>query len=232
MMRALVMPALGARGTRNRMPGAQRGRDCTPRAVGGRRTLEHHPRPAGRSDRRVLRGQRRRGRARDARVPSIELAGTRPRQRRARRARTTAGSRQLGPAAVVSRLRLRGLDGLAELWACLVAALPPVLGAGERLACGLAARRAGRRIGGHRSLLHGSPDDTARRRSATATRGWAERDDQTPAPTTSWAGTVSIDSMLLVKSMGSSSMSARGLKSGRASTPCTRRRCMPKLPAS
>src|SRR4029453_18116567 len=79
------------------------------------------------------------GRARDARVPRIELAGARPRQRRARRARTTAGTRQLGPAAVVSRPRLRRPDGLPELWACLVAAFPPMLGAGERPARRLAA---------------------------------------------------------------------------------------------
>jgi hypothetical protein len=45
-------------------------------------------------------------------------------------------------------------------------------------------------------------------------------------------GMVSIVSIALVNSIGSSSMSARGLNDGSAMTPCTRRRCIPKLPAS
>src|SRR6266704_406437 len=40
---------------------------------------------------------------------------------------------------------------------------------------------------------------------------------------------VSIVSMALVNSTAVSSMSARGLKSGLASTPCTRRRCLPEV---
>ena len=41
---------------------------------------------------------------------------------------------------------------------------------------------------------------------------------------------VSIPSIAFVNSIASSSMTARGLKDGSAMTPCTRRRCMPKLP--
>ena len=43
---------------------------------------------------------------------------------------------------------------------------------------------------------------------------------------------VSMPSMPLVKSTGSSSMNARGLKVSSTMTPCTLRRCIPKLPAS
>ena len=45
-------------------------------------------------------------------------------------------------------------------------------------------------------------------------------------------GMVSMPSIALVNSMASSSMNARGLNDGSAITPCTRRRCIPKLPAS
>ena len=45
-------------------------------------------------------------------------------------------------------------------------------------------------------------------------------------------GTVSMPSIALVNSIASFSMTARGLNDGSAITPCTRRRCMPKLPAS
>ena len=45
-------------------------------------------------------------------------------------------------------------------------------------------------------------------------------------------GMVSMPSIALVNSIASSSMTARGLNDGSAMTPCTRRRCMPKLPAS
>jgi hypothetical protein len=51
-------------------------------------------------------------------------------------------------------------------------------------------------------------------------------------PATSCAGMVSTVSMSLVNSTYSSSISARGLKSGLAMMPCTRRRCMPMLPPS
>ena len=45
-------------------------------------------------------------------------------------------------------------------------------------------------------------------------------------------GTVSMPSIAFVNSIASSSMIARGLNDGSAMTPWTRRRCMPKLPAS
>ena len=45
-------------------------------------------------------------------------------------------------------------------------------------------------------------------------------------------GIVSIPSISLVNSIASSSMIARGLNDGSAMTPCTRRRCIPKFPAS
>ena len=45
-------------------------------------------------------------------------------------------------------------------------------------------------------------------------------------------GIVSMPSIPLVKSTGSSSMKARGLKLSSTMTPWTLRRCMPKFPAS
>src|SRR4051812_33572877 len=166
----------------------------------------------------------------------------------ARNARARARTRGRHPE---RSLRLPGLRGLWRGDPAPAGGRPRLRARSVRRAPGVASALAAGRLrrraepvaadvdGALRPVLR--PPDGARRAGAAAGRGVAAHPAATAAGgqragaasgRSSGPGIVSMISIAFVYSIGSSSIIARGLNAGSLITPWTRRRCMPKLPAS